>query len=156
MADNLVYDNRDYDIPVAFHFKVEFGLSPEEVDVRFQEVNGLSAEVVTEELREGGVNDYAHHLPTGVKHGNLVLKRGYIDNSRVGEWCRSALEDFDFNPVDVNVILLDEEHKPLAKWVFTRAYPLKWSISEFNAQQNTLVIESLELVYAKFRKQQIP
>lgn len=155
MANSLVYDNHDYDIPVAFHFKVEFGISPEETDMRFQEVGGLSAEVATEDLREGGVNDYAHRLPTGVKYGNLVLKRGYVDKSKVGEWCRSALEDFNFNPVDVNVILLDEEHKPLVKWIFTRAYPLKWSVSEFNAQQNTLAIESLELAYAKFRKQQI-
>ena len=145
----------DYDIPVAFHFKVEFGPNPEETDSRFQEVNGLSAEVVTEELREGGVNDYVHRLPTGVKHGNLVLKRGYVNNSKVGQWCRSALENFEFNPVDVNVILLDENHQHLVKWTFTRAYPLKWSISDFNAQQNTLAIESLELAYAKFRKQQI-
>lgn len=145
-----------YEIPLAFHFKVEFGSSPLDADIYFQEVNGLSAEVATEELREGGVNDHVHRLPTGIKHGNLVLKRGYAANSEVGRWCRSALEDFDFNPVDVSVVLLDETHQPLVKWTFTKAYPLKWSISDFSAQQNTLAIESLELAYATFRKQEIP
>ena len=69
-----------HDIPVVFHFKVEFdaletsGSSSDDEDIRFQEVGGLTAEVSTEELREGGLNEYAHRIPTGAKYGNLVLR----------------------------------------------------------------------------------
>ena len=37
----------------------------------------LLIELGTEELVEGGENRFAHQLPTGLRHGNLVLKRGH-------------------------------------------------------------------------------
>jgi phage tail-like protein len=141
-----------YDIPVVFHFKVDFGPSSADADNRFQEVAGLTAEIATEELREGGLNEYAHRFPTGAKYGNLVLKRGFVSGSEVGTWCRKALEDFTFEPRDVTVTLLNENHEPLATWHFLRAYPVKWSVSDFKAQENALAIESLELAYSRFRK----
>ena len=140
------------DIPVVFHFKVEFQGAPGDQDNRFQEVSGLSAEVTTEEFREGGLNDYAHRIPTGVKYGNLVLKRGYVRDSGLRSWIRDALEDFLFDPKDVSVSLLNEEHEAVATWNFTRAYPVKWSVSDLKAQENALAIESLELAYGSFRK----
>jgi len=138
--------------PVAFHFKVEIGADSADQDIRFQEVTGLSAEVSTEEFREGGLNEYAHRLPTGAKYGNLVLKRGFIKDSKVAKWCRDAVENFVFDPKDVAVTLLNEEHEPLVTWNFLRAYPVKWSLSDFKAQENALAIESLELVYRMFRR----
>jgi len=141
-----------YDIPPVFHFKVEFQLGEPVADNRFQEVAGLSAEVAVEEVREGGLNEYAHKLPTGAKYGNLVLKRGFINDSKVRDWCRDAVENFDFSPKDVSVLLLNEEHEPLASWQFMGAWPVKWSISDFKAQENALVVESLELAYRMFRR----
>ena len=140
------------DFPVVFHFKVEFGGGSDDQDNRFQEVTGLSAEVSTEEFREGGLNEYAHRMPTGAKYGNLVLKRGFVDSTDVGKWCREAVENFEFEPRDVSVMLLNEEHEPLATWNFRRAYPVKWSLSDFKAQENALAVESLELAYSRFRK----
>ena len=140
------------DFPVVFHFKVEFGGGSDDQDNRFQEVTGLSAEVSTEEFREGGLNEYAHRMPTGAKYGNLVLKRGFVDSTDVGKWCREAVENFEFEPRDVSVMLLNEEHEPLATWNFLRAYPVKWSLSDFKAQENALAVESLELAYSRFRK----
>jgi phage tail-like protein len=142
-----------HDIPVSFHFKVELlGLSSEDQDVRFREATGLAAEVTTEEFREGGLNAHVHRLPTGAKYGNLVLRRGFIKGSQVTKWCRSAIEDFVFEPKDVLVTLLDEEHSPLAQWSFAGAYPLKWSLSDLKAQENALAVESLELAYRMFRR----
>ena len=140
-----------YQIPVGFHFKVDFGESDD--DSRFQEVGGLSAEVSTEEYTEGGLNAYSHKLPMGAKFGNLVLKRGFFLDSKVTEWCRRAIEDFVFEPKEnVNVILLNENHEPLSTWSFSRVWPVKWSISEFKAMDNSIVIESLELAHHGFRK----
>ena len=78
------------DFPVVFHFKVEFGRGSDDQDNRFQEVTGLSAEVSTEEFREGGLNEYAHRMPTGAKYGNLVLKRGFVDSTDVGKWWQGS------------------------------------------------------------------
>ena len=49
----------NYYPPVSFHFKVEvLGLSPISNDVRFTEVSGLSVEMGTEEVPEGGENRF--------------------------------------------------------------------------------------------------
>ncbi len=141
-----------YEIPAVFHFKVEFRLGEPESDNRFQEVTGLSAEVTVEEVKEGGLNEYVHKLPNGAKYGNLVLKRGFITDSSVTDWCRDAVEAFDFDPRDVSVSLLDEKHEPLASWEFMGAWPVKWSISDFKAQENALAVESMELAYRMFRR----
>ena len=140
-----------YQIPVGFHFMVDFGFSDD--DSRFQEVGGLSAEIGTEEFTEGGLNAFSHKLPTGTKFGNLVLKRGMFLDSKLYEWCRKTIQDFVFEPIEtVNVVLLNEKHKPLATWTFPRVWPVKWSISEFKSMDNSLVIESLELAHQGFRK----
>ncbi len=141
-----------HNIPVGFHFSVDFGLGEPGSDHRFQEISGIGAEVSTEDLREGGA-DVAYKLPTGIKFNNLVLKRGFIVDSLVLDWCRDALELFKFQPSDVEVILLNEKHEPLASWIFIGAWPVKWSVSDFKAQDNSLVIESMELAYRIMRKQ---
>jgi phage tail-like protein len=38
----------------------------------------------------------------------------------------------------------------LQTWNFTYAYPVKWSLSGFNATANSVVVESIELAYKKF------
>lgn len=138
-------------IPVGFHFAVDFGLGISPGDHFFQEVSGIGAEVTTEELREGGA-DVSYRLPTGIKFNNLVLKRGLVTGSQVLKWCRDAVENFSFSPSDITVALLDENHLPLSIWQFRGAYPVKWSVSDFKAQENALVIESMELAYRIMRK----
>lgn len=138
-----------YQIPVVFQFKVEIdGFGGE--DNYFQEVTGLSTEVTTEELKEGGRNNFTFKLPTGVKYGNLVLKRGMFKKSELIKWVRNAVENFEFEVRDVKITLLNENNQPLSSWNFRKAYPIKWSISDFKAQENGLVIESLELAYHSF------
>lgn len=140
------------DLPVVFHFRVSFGAGGDDEDSRFQEVTGLTAEVQVEEYREGGLNVHAHKLPTGARFGNLVLKRGYLAGTAAATWVQRAIEHFDFEPKDVDVALLNENHEPLAQWSFTGAYPVKWSLSDLKAQENAIAIESLELAYRSFRK----
>lgn len=141
-----------YHIPVGFYFKVEVSGVGTGDDALFQEVAGLGAEINVEEVQEGGQNRYVHRLPNGAKYGNLVLKRGLFNDSELAQWCRDAIENFSFDTKDVTVTLLNEEGEPLASWQFTGAWPVKWSISDLKAQDNALVIETLELAYRWFRK----
>lgn len=140
--------------PVGFHFRVEFSLGAVgDRDSRFQEVTGLSAELGTEELQEGGENRFVHRLPTLPKYGNLVLKRGLLNDSGLIQWCRDAIENFSFEPTTVNVTLLNEKHEPLGfTYSFVRAWPVKWAVSDFKAQENGLVVETLELSYNYFTR----
>jgi phage tail-like protein len=48
------------------------------VDAIFQEVSGISTEMLLNELREGGENRFGHRLSKQTKHPNLVFKRGIV------------------------------------------------------------------------------
>jgi len=139
--------------PVGFHFRVEFGSYSDVDDTRFQEVTGLVSELGIEELAEGGENRFSHRLPARAKYGNLVLKRGLFTDSKLIGWCRDAIEHFEFSPETVNVTLLNENHEPVAEtYSFVNVWPVKWSVSDFKAQDNSLVIETLELAYQSFTR----
>ncbi|MBI4660158.1 MAG: phage tail protein [Verrucomicrobia bacterium] len=141
----------NYYPPTGFHFKVEvLGLPPNDHDVRFTEVSGLSAEIGTEEIAEGGENRFIQKFPTRAKYPELVLKRGLLVNSEIMNWIRECVEDFNIQPKNIDVKLLNEEHEPLLTWHLVNAYPTKWSVSDLNATNNAVVIESLQFFYQYF------
>ena len=138
--------------PVAFHFRVDPIDLPGagDSDTRFSDVSGLSAELATEEVNEGGQNQFVQKYPQRAKYPELVLKRGLLVDSALFEWVRSAIEDLIIKPLDLDVKLLDEEHQPLITWHVRRAYPTKWAVSDFGASANAVVVESLQLYYQSF------
>jgi len=154
--------------PVSFFFEVIFqGQSPngtaldkEVVETRFQSVSGLSVDMQTETLKEGGENRFEHILPVRTKYNPLVLKRGSVKDSKLIDWCHNALLNFDIQPMDVLVHLLHinrpdpnqppGDQEPLMSWKVINAWPKKWSISDFNAEQSAIAIETLELNYSYF------
>jgi len=138
--------------PVAFHFKVEvIGLAPPmENDVRFSEVSGLTMEMATEEVPEGGENRFVQKYPTRAKYPELVLKRGLLKGSGVRKWIEACIANQDITPHGIDVKLLNEEHQPLITWHLANAYPTKWSVSDLSATANAVVVESLQLFYQYF------
>ena len=86
-----------------------------------------------------------------------------LKESEIIKWCMEAILDFDIRPMNLTVNLLHvkrqdaensaENDEPLMTWKVINAWPKKWSISEFNAEQNSLAIETLELNYSYFELQ---
>lgn len=148
MANELTEIERD--LPVSFYFQVEF---EKETIVPFKEVSGLSVELETETIQEGGVNEYDYKFPKQIKHGNLVLKRALLPLSNSLEtWIYNCLgNDFSQSIVtkNISVKLLNEKGDPLRSWVCSSAYPVKWDIDSFEAEKNAVVIESIEFTYLK-------
>jgi phage tail-like protein len=137
--------------PVGFHFKVEvLGLPPNDNDARFTEVSGLSVEMATEELAEGGENRFVQKYPVRAKYPELTLKRGLLVSSEVIDWIRRCIEDYQIEPKNIDVKLLNEEHQPLVTWHVIGAYPTKWAVSDLNASNNAVVTETLQLYYQYF------
>lgn len=135
--------------PLGFHFLVEFAEYSDEY--QFQSVSGLSVDLETEDITEGGENRFKHKLPVRAKYPNLVLKRGLLPNSDLVDWCRKAVESFEIKPTDLVIKLLNEKNEPLISWNVVHAWPVKWSVGEFNAEENRVVIETLELTYSYFK-----
>lgn len=142
----------NYYPPVSFFFKVEFQLSGvKSADAMFQEVNGFNAELQTEEIKQGGENRFSQALPTRAHYSSLVLKRGLLVDSAIVKWCQDAIENLDIQPITIIVTLLNEKKEPLQTYNIVNAYPKKWSISDLNAQESKIVVETMELYYQYFK-----
>ncbi len=149
------YDFYPYNLPVSFHFNVNISGKDSGNDIRFQEVSGLTAEMGVEELVVGGENMFTYRLPTRAKYSNIILKRGLLKNSKLIDWFRNAIENFQFEPLDISIHLLNENNDVITSWEIKQAYPVKWAISDFKASDNALVIETIELVYQYFQRKEI-
>jgi phage tail-like protein len=136
--------------PWGFYYRVEFGISQNSNDARFQSVSGLSVEYDYESFKEGGENRFEHKLPIRTKYADLVLKRGMLTDSRVIDWCLAAFRNREFTPSDLSIILMTEQGDPLRTWKVARAIPKKWLVSDFNANESSIVVETMELTYRYF------
>ncbi len=141
----------NYYPPVGFHFRVNLdGITGTENDSKFQSVSGLNVEFETESIKEGGENRFEHVLPLRSKYPNLVLKRGLFVGSELIDWCLNAFNNLEILPSDLVVSLLNGEHEPLKTWKIKNAWPLKWSVSDMSAEENKLMVETIELRYQYF------
>jgi phage tail-like protein len=137
--------------PVSFHYIVTFnGIGGKTIDTQFQSVSGLSAEMETEPVKEGGENRFTHVLPVRSTYSDLVLKRGLAKDSDLLDWFHDTFENMMIHPVTIDISLLNEEHEPLVSWNVVHAWPKKWSLSDLDAEQNAIAIETLELHYRTF------
>ncbi|MDQ6763558.1 MAG: phage tail protein [Bacteroidota bacterium] len=137
--------------PVGFHFSVVFQLFPQTPnDFRFQEVSGLDMEMEMETFTEGGQNRFSWQLPKRTRYSDLVLKRGMFMGSGLVLWCQNAFENFVFEPTNITIALLNDLHVPIQAWYIVNAIPKKWSISNFNAEESSVVVESITLSYQFF------
>jgi len=137
--------------PVGFHFLVEvLGINPGTNDTRFTEVGGLSVEITTEEVPEGGENRFIQKYPGISRYPELVLKRGLLKDSGITDWIRESLAGPVIKPKNIDIKLLNDKHEPLMTWHVVNAYPTRWNISDLNASNNAIVVESLHFYYQYF------
>jgi phage tail-like protein len=136
----------------AFYFRVQFPDDQGIPDTSFQEISGISTEINTEKIEEGGENRFAHTVPKGTTHKNLVLKRGIVDlESKLTTWVKDILEgDLGtiITPKTIQVQLLNNKGQPAMTWTIHNAYPVKWSVDDFNSTKNALVVETIEFSYS--------
>jgi phage tail-like protein len=140
--------------PLGHRFGVFFfaaGVIPNPIDIRFQKVSGLSAEMGTDSINEGGENLYTHRVPSRINYNNLVLERGMVIGSPLNLEFNAAFSLFRFAPSNVLVTLFSEKSIPLAGWMFIKAYPVKWSVSDLDATESAVVIDTMELAYTRFQ-----
>ena len=138
------------DLITSFRFSVDFQLPGGVVPVHFSELSGLSVNVETDTIKEGGQNEYIQKLPTYPQYSNLVLKKAMDVDMALVRWILKAITAFDFSPVTMTISMLSENREPLVSWMVSGAYPLKWEVSNLQADQNSLAIETLEMAYQQF------
>lgn len=116
----------------------------------FTRVKGLSREVKYESYREGGVNEYEHKLLTHVSYPVVVLERGLaIDD--LWKWALAA-SDGEVQRKTIRLRLQDEANEKQWAWQIEHAVPVRWAVSDLDAQTSTVVMETLELAHHGLRR----
>jgi len=142
--------------PLGYYFQVVFfigGLVPNPIDIRFQRVSGFRASMSPQTVEEGGENLFVHRLPGRINYENLVLERGLMTTpSLLNLEFQEAMSLFRFNTGNVLVMLMNESEVPVSSWFFYKTYPVSWSTSDLNANENQVVIDTLELAYTRYQR----
>ena len=133
----------EYPLP-KFHFQVEWGGSK----IGFTEVSGLDVEREIIEYRDGSSKEYSKLKMAGLtKFSNITLKRGSFDqdNDFYDWWSSIKLESVDRR--DITISLLNEDHEPVVTWKVKNAWPSKVTPTDLKSDDNSIAIESMELVH---------
>jgi len=140
------------DLVLGFRFGVFFfvgGVVPNPLDIRFQRVSGLGAQINTIDHREGGQNVFTHKLPDGITHDNIVFERGMVVGSPLNIEFNLALSFYTMTPSNVLIMLFNEDTIPIGGWLCIKAYPVRWSTSDLNASESGVVLDTFELAYQR-------
>lgn len=121
------------------------------LDFRFQSVSGLSTEVKVDRIGGAGMNVRSYNYPKAINYSNLILKRGKPKVSTLSIEFQKSLYRFQFKPRTVLLSVLNQDAIPINNWLFSDAYPVKWSLSGLDANQNDVLIEEMELSYSTFK-----
>ena len=146
----------EYTPPVGFYFVLSISGETEETASAFNEVSGLTMEMDTPEISEGGSNRFEHRLPTSPKYSNLKFMRGLIaKDSALAKWCNNTFRNGLENQIQTKTLLvklLDAEGESLSVWQFENAWPVQWAVSDLDSANAELMIESLEFSYNFFER----
>jgi phage tail-like protein len=127
----------------ACRFYVQIGSNDggKQIQALFTEVSGLQVEMQTQDYEEGGTNTFIHKLPGRLKVANVTLKHGLTKSNDFLQWCMKLERR------NVSVVMYDSVGKPVVRWNFARAYPVKWVGPQFTADSTAIAIESIELAH---------
>jgi phage tail-like protein len=129
----------------SFDFLVELdGI----VRASFAEASGLDSTIDVTEYREGGDNETMRKLPAKTKYSNITLKYGSTDDHELYDWHRQWIKgDPAAKRKNGSIVLLDRTGQERIRWNFVNAWPVKWTGPSFNAKNNDVSIETLELAH---------
>lgn len=112
----------------------------------FQECSGFDSTIDVIEHREGGDNTTLRKLPGMTKYSNISLKWGMTDDRELYDWHRRIVNG-EIERKNGSIVMLNNRGDEVARWNFSRAWPVKWDGPDLNAEGTDVAIETLELVH---------
>lgn len=136
-----------------FNFLVEIeDLTTDSLSVvgGFSQVTGISSESEVVEHRVGSSRTVLK-LPGKTRYGNIVLRKGCTSSGELYAW-RQRIEQGEDDRRSGSIVLLDGGLKERARWNFFDAWPCKYEAPEFDAADNAVSIETLELCVERLER----
>ena len=113
----------------------------------FREASGLESSAAVMDYREGTMGVSAvTKLPGLVSQPVVTLRGGMTTDDTLWEW-HKAVSDGRVERRNGSIVLLDEAGEEQVRWNFVEAWPSKWNGPAFNATENEVAIEALEITH---------
>jgi phage tail-like protein len=119
----------------------------------FSECSGLGMTVQTEQIEEGGNNQYVHVVPGRMMWNNIVLRHGVLTSEPFLRWVSTVSGDSyagagnTFERKSGAVTALDERGSRIVSWSFAEGIPVRWGGPSFSASGNEMVAEEVEIAH---------
>lgn len=134
----------------TFRFRVEIdGIG----QAGFSECSFADTSTEPVEYREGNEIPTVRKLSGLTKYGNITLKWGLTDSMDLYKWRQQVIDKGAAGArKSVAIVLIDEAGKDKARWNIVQAWPVKYDPTDFNAKNNDIAIETLELAHEGFTR----
>jgi phage tail-like protein len=117
----------------------------------FQECSGLDTSTDAVEYREGADPNHKRKLMGLNAFSNITLKWGVTDSDELWKW-RQTVIDGRAERKNGSIILMDAAGNEKVRWNFLNAWPTKWTGPTFNATDNAVAVETLEIAHEELKK----
>jgi phage tail-like protein len=110
----------------------------------FSECSGLELSFEVFEYREGGNNDFVHHLPGRIQYPNLRLSRGLTNEDALLKWFWATHTQAERKELTLTLSSGDVSRT----WTFADAFPVKWTGPAATGGNHGVATESLEIAHS--------
>jgi len=136
---------------VSAFFMIEFG----SVKGAFRECTGMGSENEIVEYKASGTQGkmVLRKLPGRMKWNNIVLKRGITDAMDLWDW-RGQVEQGKVEDARKNgsITMHNQSGAAVARWDFVAVWPSKITGPTYNATNNEIGIEEMELAHEGYKR----
>ncbi|MCE5257921.1 MAG: phage tail protein [Chloroflexi bacterium] len=132
---------------VSFHYAIDISGV---VKGYFTECSGIGSEheVIEHKIVDDNGHQLVQKIPGRLKWENITLKRGITSSMDIWDWreqvVQGKVEDARKNGT---ITMFDQELKPIAKWDFERAWPVKVSGPTVKSDSNEFGVEELVITH---------
>lgn len=140
---------------MAYGTKFRFKAEIDGIDIgKFSEVSGGDVSVDVIEYREGAWQTQYTEKHAGLKKfGNITLKGGLCPISKnITEWIEGSYQAEETKRTLTITAFEADGTSPLASWQVTNAWPVKYTLPDFNATASEMAIETLELACEEIKR----
>ena len=140
-------NRRAFDHIGNFNFKIEIeGVTTG----AFRNVEGLDSETEIVEYQDGD-DLILRKRPGRTKYSNVTLKRGYINNTELWEWCKAVIEG-KVTRKSGSIILCADDGTEIMRYNFFEAWPTKWKGFSLDGKGTDVNVEEMELAVEKLER----
>ena len=138
---------RDHDYFGDYNFVIRIDGEDNKDYGAFQKCDGLSWETDLIEWRDS-MDPYPRYRPGIRRFGKIKLTKGFVDNTKLWDWCQSVMKGKHDRKNGVIHLLNEDGDKgsPAVSYKFIDAFPIKWSGFKLDGKGSSGLVEEVELV----------